>query len=91
MNLSYVDGGIGFVMFLFRRWLYKECNVRKYLLEILGIFLFLIIIVFNVDRCLVIFYVIYYIMFIIKFRIFIVCVVIWIFSLFIVYLLYLDE
>lgn len=88
LNLSYADGGIGLVMLLPRRWLYKECNVRKYLLEILGTSSFLTITAFNVDRCLVILYAIQYTMFITKSRIFTVCVVIWILSSSIVYLLY---
>lgn len=91
LNLSYADGGIGLVMLLPRRWLYKECNVRKYLLEILGTSSFLTITAFNVDRCLVILYAIQYTMFITKSRIFTVCVVIWILSSSIVYLLYSDE
>lgn len=91
LNMSYADGGIGLFMLFPRRWLYQECNIRKYLLEIMGTSSFLTITAFNVDRCLIIFYAIHYTMFITKSRIFTVCVVIWIFSLLIVYLLYSNE
>ena len=91
LNMSYADGGIGLFMLFPRRWLYQECNIRKYLLEIMGTSSFLTITAFNVDRCLIILYAIHYTMFITKSRIFTVCVVIWIFSLLIVYLLYSNE
>ena len=91
LNMSYADGGIGLFMLFPRRWLYQECNLRKYLLEIMGTSSFLTITAFNVDRCLIILYAIHYTMFITKSRIFTVCVVIWIFSLLIVYLLYSNE
>ncbi|XP_061183788.1 melanopsin-like [Saccostrea echinata] len=91
LNMSYADGGIGFFMLFPRSWLYKQCNIRKYLLEILGTSSFLTITAFNVDRCLMIFYAIHYTVFISKPKIFTLCITIWIFSLFIVYLLYSNE
>ncbi|XP_062594812.1 melanopsin-like [Saccostrea cucullata] len=91
LNMSYADGGIGLFMLFPRSWLYKECNVRKYLLEILGTSSFLTITAFNIDRCLMIFYAIHYTVIITKSKIFTLCITIWIFSLFIVYLLYSNE
>ncbi|XP_048775705.2 melanopsin-like [Ostrea edulis] len=91
LNLAYSDGGIGFFMLFPREWLYKECNIRKYLLELFGTSTFLTITAFNVDRCLAIFYAIQYALFITKSKIFILCTIVWIFSLCNVYLLYSNE
>jgi hypothetical protein len=91
LNLAYSDGGIGLFMLFPREWLYKECNIRKYLLELCGTSTFLTITAFNVDRCLAIFHAVQYSLFITKTKIVVLCTVIWIFSLFDVYLLYSNE